>query len=155
MATLLAARGYATRGVILICGARPGWARQCPDLFAAPLRQPALVVSSVGDPICESGGPVEQVVLAHSIYIQFADMPKVSLHVYLPSRCRRVWQLAVRMPCEYYSARSDHRFKRVVHLQAKLFEDSESIEHPGPGHKPMPSNREACEVSRVLVCVCG
>ena len=86
MATLLAARGYATRGVILICGARPGWARQCPDLFAAPLRQPALVVSSVGDPICESGGPVEQVVLAHSIYI-------FSLRTCLKSLCIYIYHL--------------------------------------------------------------
>ena len=58
-ASMLAARaerrGTPYRAVVLLCPARPGWARQLPDAFSAPLKTPALVGAGRQDTVVGNG----------------------------------------------------------------------------------------------------
>mmetsp|Transcript_5912 Transcript_5912/g.8377 ORF Transcript_5912/g.8377 Transcript_5912/m.8377 type:complete len:224 (+) Transcript_5912:44-715(+) len=60
-ATMLVARAERRRGkripCVLMCGARPGWAKQCPDLFVSQLNSPALVVLAENDTVVGPDGP--------------------------------------------------------------------------------------------------
>ena len=58
-ASMLAARaerrGTPYRAVVLLCPARPGWARQLPDAFSAPLKTPTLVGAGRQDTVVGNG----------------------------------------------------------------------------------------------------
>ena len=58
-ASMLAARaerrGAPFRCVVLLCGARPGWARQLPGAFSAPLKTPTLVGAGRQDTVVGNG----------------------------------------------------------------------------------------------------
>lgn len=58
-ASMLAARaeqrGTPFRAVVLLCGARPGWARQLPGAFERPLKTPALIGTGRQDAVVGNG----------------------------------------------------------------------------------------------------
>ena len=58
-ASMLAARaerrGTPFRAVVLLCGARPGWARQLPGAFTTPLKTPAFVGAGRQDTVVGNG----------------------------------------------------------------------------------------------------
>ena len=58
-ASMLAARaerrGTPYRAVVLLCGARPGWARQLPGAFTTPLKTPALIGAGAQDTVVGNG----------------------------------------------------------------------------------------------------
>ena len=58
-ASILAARaerrGAPYRAVVLLCGARPGWARQLPAAFERPLTTPALIGAGAQDAVVGNG----------------------------------------------------------------------------------------------------
>ena len=54
-ACLAARASAAVRAIVLLAPSRPGWAKQLPTLFAAPLAVPALIAWSDTDKVCLDG----------------------------------------------------------------------------------------------------